>query len=118
LGGLGAPVLRTLNRSLPIPLTGLLGNRIPSQLFALPDNNLLWLEFTLLNGILNEMLVAIEPLLPSIPQEAVIIAFGLEASIRCASDGGEKPLNTTACIAPRRAIASIAKRAAGIMGTV
>jgi hypothetical protein len=54
---------------------------------------------------------------PSMPQEDVMIALGLDASNLCASDGGEKPPNTTAWMAPMRFIASIAKRAAGIIGT-
>lgn len=57
------------------------------------------------------------PLLPSIPHEAVMTAFGRDASIRWARELGLKPPNTTACIAPSRAIANIAKMAAGIMGT-
>jgi hypothetical protein len=56
-------------------------------------------------------------LLPSIPHDAVITAFGLEASIRCASELGENPPNTTAWMAPILAMASIAKMAAGIIGT-
>lgn len=58
------------------------------------------------------------PFEPSMPQDAVIRAIGLEASIRCASAAGANPPKTTAWIAPRREIASIAKRAAGIIGTV
>ena len=46
-----------------------------------------------------------------------MIALGRDASSLCAKDGGEKPPNTTACIAPIRLMASIAKRAAGIIGT-
>ena len=47
-----------------------------------------------------------------------MIARGLEASILCANDAGAKPPKTTVWIAPRREIASIAKSAEGIMGTV
>ena len=47
-----------------------------------------------------------------------MIALGLEASILCASDAGEKPPKTTACMAPSRDMARMAKRAAGIMGTI
>ena len=52
------------------------------------------------------------------PQDAVMMALGLEASIRCANETDEKPPKTTACMAPSREIARMAKRAAGIIGTV
>jgi hypothetical protein len=58
------------------------------------------------------------PFDPSIPQEAVIIARGRAASIRCARAAGAKPPKTAAWIAPRRVIARQAIRAAGIIGTV
>lgn len=54
---------------------------------------------------------------PSIPQDAVRIATGFEASIRCAKDAGAKPPKTTACIAPNREMARVPIRAAGIIGT-
>ena len=57
------------------------------------------------------------PFAPSTPHEAVITAFGFEASMRCASEADANPPNTTAWIAPRREIARIAKSAEGIMGT-
>ena len=56
-------------------------------------------------------------LAPSIPQEAVRIATGFEASILWAREFAANPPNTTAWIAPSRDIASIPMRAAGIMGT-
>lgn len=57
------------------------------------------------------------PLEPSIPHDAVMIAFGRAASIRCARACGAKPPKTAAWIAPRRVIASAAIKAAGIIGT-
>ena len=57
-------------------------------------------------------------LAPSIPQDAVRIATGFEASIRCARDAAANPPNTTAWIAPSRDMASVPIRAAGIIGTV
>src|SRR4051812_29066238 len=57
------------------------------------------------------------PLFPSIPHEAVIIARGRAASMRCARDCGAKPPKTAAWIAPRGVIARAAIRAAGIIGT-
>jgi hypothetical protein len=57
-------------------------------------------------------------LAPSIPHEAVRIATGFDASIRCAREAAANPPNTTAWIAPSREIASIPIRAAGIIGTV
>lgn len=77
---------------------------------------LVLLQFSV-DGMGKFTLYPIGPLLPSIPHEAVITALGREASIRCASELGEKPPNTTACTAPIRAIANIAKMAAGIIGT-
>ena len=50
------------------------------------------------------------------PHEAVMIAFGLASSMRVDSSRGAKPPNTTEWIAPRRATASIAITASGIIG--
>lgn len=55
--------------------------------------------------------------MPSMPQEAVIIAAGLEASILWAKEPEENPPKTTAWMAPSLATASIANRAAGTIGT-
>ena len=54
--------------------------------------------------------------LPSMPQDADTITFGVASSIRIASSGGAKPPNTTECTAPRRAHASIAIAASGTIG--
>jgi hypothetical protein len=53
---------------------------------------------------------------PSMPQEAETMSFGLASSMRVASSGAAKPPNTTEWTAPRRAQASIAKIASGIIG--
>src|ERR1700712_2672593 len=55
---------------------------------------------------------------PSMPQDAVRIATGREASIRCANEAAAKPPKTTAWMAPRRLMANMPMRAAGIMGTI
>ena len=52
----------------------------------------------------------------SIPQEAVNNTLGVASSRRTASSSGAKPPNTTVCTAPRRALASIAITASGIIG--
>ena len=54
--------------------------------------------------------------LPSMPQDADTITFGVASSIRIASSFGAKPPNTTECTAPRRAHASIAIAASGTIG--
>ena len=54
--------------------------------------------------------------LPSMPQDADTITFGVASSIRIASSRGAKPPNTTECTAPRRAHASIAIAASGTIG--
>lgn len=57
------------------------------------------------------------PLDPSIPHDAVIIALGRAASMRCARACEAKPPKTAAWIAPKRVIANAAIKAAGIIGT-
>ena len=52
----------------------------------------------------------------SMPHDADTITFGCASSMRAASSRGAKPPNTTECTAPRRAQASIAIAAAGIIG--
>ena len=52
----------------------------------------------------------------SIPQDAETISFGRASSIRTASSCAAKPPKTTECTAPRRAHASIATTASGIIG--
>jgi hypothetical protein len=52
----------------------------------------------------------------SIPQEAETTTVGRASSIRVASSFAAKPPNTTECTAPRRAHASIAMTASGIIG--
>ena len=52
----------------------------------------------------------------SIPQEAETMALGWQSSIRVASSLAAKPPNTTEWTAPRRAQASMAIAASGIMG--
>ena len=54
--------------------------------------------------------------LPSIPQDAETITFGVASSIRVASSGAANPPNTTECTAPIRAQASMAISASGIIG--
>ena len=54
--------------------------------------------------------------LPSMPQEAESMTFGLASSMRVASSLGAKPPNTTEWIAPMRAHASIAITASGTIG--
>ena len=54
--------------------------------------------------------------LTSMPQEAETITLGLASLMRVASSGAAKPPNTTECTAPRRAQASMAMTASGIMG--
>ncbi len=54
--------------------------------------------------------------LPSIPQDAETITFGVASSIRVASSGAAKPPNTTECTAPIRAQASMEISASGIIG--
>ncbi len=50
------------------------------------------------------------------PQEAETMTFGLASSMRTASSLAANPPKTTECTAPKRAQASIATRAWGIMG--
>ena len=52
----------------------------------------------------------------SMPQDAETISFGRASSIRTASSCAAKPPNTTLWMAPRRAQASIAMTASGIIG--
>ena len=52
----------------------------------------------------------------SIPEEAVMMAFGLQSSIRIANSCGANPPKTTECVTPILAQASIAKAACGIIG--
>lgn len=59
----------------------------------------------------------IGPLAPSMPHEAVMIARGRAASIRCARDCAANPPKTAAWMAPSRVIASAAISAVGIIGT-
>ena len=54
--------------------------------------------------------------LPSMPQEAETISFGVASSIRTASSCAANPPNTTEWMAPRRAQASMATTASGIIG--
>ena len=54
--------------------------------------------------------------LTSMPQEADTMSLGLASLMRTASSGAAKPPNTTECTAPRRAQASMAMTASGIMG--
>ncbi len=54
--------------------------------------------------------------LPSMPQDAETITFGVASSIRTASSRGANPPNTTECTAPIRADASIAMTASGTIG--
>lgn len=62
-------------------------------------------------------LYEIGPLDPSMPQEAVMMARGRAASMRCARAAGAKPPKTAAWMAPSRVIARQAISAAGIIGT-
>ena len=50
------------------------------------------------------------------PQLAVTITVGSASSMRTASSAGAKPPKTTECTAPRRAQASMATTASGIIG--
>ena len=52
----------------------------------------------------------------SMPQEADTMTFGAVSLMQAASAGAAKPPNTTECTAPRRAHASIATAASGIIG--
>ena len=52
----------------------------------------------------------------SMPQDAETISFGFASSIRTASSCAANPPNTTLWMAPRRAQASIAMTASGIIG--
>jgi hypothetical protein len=54
--------------------------------------------------------------LDSTPQEALTISFGVASSMRLASSLAAKPPNTTECMTPNRAQASIAITASGTMG--
>ena len=54
--------------------------------------------------------------LTSMPQLADRISFGLASSMRVASSFAAKPPNTTECMAPMRAQASIATIASGTSG--
>ena len=45
-----------------------------------------------------------------------MITFGLASLMRVASSGGAKPPNTTEWMAPRRAQASMANSACGVIG--
>ena len=54
--------------------------------------------------------------LPSMPQDAETTTLGLASSIRIANSFGANPPKTTECTAPRRAQASIAIAACGIIG--
>jgi hypothetical protein len=50
------------------------------------------------------------------PHDAHTISTGLASSMRVASSTAAKPPKTTECTAPRRAQASMATTASGIMG--
>ena len=50
------------------------------------------------------------------PQEAETITVGRASSMRLANSWAAKPPNTTECTAPRRAQASMAITASGIIG--
>jgi hypothetical protein len=50
------------------------------------------------------------------PHEAHTISTGFASSMRVASSLAAKPPNTTECTAPRRAHASMATTASGIIG--
>ncbi len=52
----------------------------------------------------------------SMAPDAETTTFGFASSMRMASSWGAKPPNTTECTAPRRAQASMAMAASGIMG--
>ncbi len=54
--------------------------------------------------------------MPSMPQDAVTISFGVASSMRVASSFAAKPPNTTEWIAPMRAQASMAMAASGTIG--
>ena len=53
---------------------------------------------------------------PRRPSSAVMRTLEAASFMRLASDSGEKPPNTTECMAPMRAQASIATAASGIIG--
>ena len=63
----------------------------------------------------NSGLYGIAPL-GSMPQEPDMQTLGLASSILTASSLGANPPNTTECIAPMRAQASMATMVSGIMG--
>jgi hypothetical protein len=69
----------------------------------------------LLDGGIDHGLVG-DDALPSMPQEAEMMALGLQWSMRAASLCAAKPPNTTEWMAPSRAQASMATTASGTIG--
>ena len=82
-----------------------------------------WVWATIAAGALIALLPALGSLLVALARKGTgntynpaTITFGRASSIRVASSRGAKPPNTTECTAPRRAQASMAITASGIIG--